>query len=232
MRVKSLTAAFFYLAFVCSAAQAAPDLSGVWVLVGGPAEHELAMTENARAIQAEYDLLSDDPSLQCEPASLSRVWANPGSRFRIAQEDNRVSISYELFDLRRTIPVGDANSMTDLPSTKNLDGDYFSKMGSSFARYEDDRIFIETRNLSPGYVWTSQGIPQSESTVVTESFRLDGGMLKMQLTYTDDTLFDTPFIIDFNFKSVEDTELQRYNCTEAGYDWFEQLNAPEDGEAQ
>jgi hypothetical protein len=62
MRFRSLTAAFFYLPFLCGAAQAEPDFSGVWVLEGGPAEHELVMTEKALAIQAEYDLLNDDPS--------------------------------------------------------------------------------------------------------------------------------------------------------------------------
>lgn len=232
MRFKFLTAAFFYLAFACGVARAEPDFTGMWTLEGGPAEHELAMTQKALAIQAEYDLLNDDPSLQCEPASLSRVWANPGSRFRITQEDNQVQIGYELFDLRRTIPLGDASSMPDKPSTKNLNGDYFQKMGSSFARYEDDGIFIETRRLSPGYVWTSQGIPQGENTVVTEQFTVDGNTLKMRMTYTDDTLFETPFIIDFNFARVEDTELQLYNCEGADYDWFEQLNAPEEGETQ
>jgi hypothetical protein len=231
MRVKSLTAAFFCLAFSCGTAIAEPDLSGIWVLDGRPAESELVMTEKALGLQAKYDLLNDDPSLQCEPASLSRVWANPGSRFRIEQRSDQVSIVYELFDLRRTIPIGDESAMSDTPSTKNLDGLYFQKMGSSFARYEADRLLIETRNYSPGYVWTSQGIPQSEETQATEDFRLDGDSLKMTLTYEDDTLFDIPFIIDFNFAKVEDGEILPYNCEGADYDWFEKLNASE-GESQ
>jgi hypothetical protein len=231
MRLNSLSAAFFCLTFVCSTVQAEPDLSGIWVLEGGPAERELVMTDKALGLQAEYDLLIDDPSLQCEPASLSRVWANPNSRFQIEQNADEVLISYELFDLRRRIPVGDASTLTDVPSTKNLDGQYFQKMGSSFARYENDGIFIETRKLSPGYVWTSRGIPQLEHTVVTEEFRRDDDTLKMTMTYTDETLFEIPFIIDFNFARVEVTELQLYNCEGADYDWFEKLNAPK-GESQ
>jgi hypothetical protein len=42
---------------------AAPDLSGVWMLSGRAQEGELAMTEEALRIQSEYDLLVDDPSL-------------------------------------------------------------------------------------------------------------------------------------------------------------------------
>jgi hypothetical protein len=228
-RLLIISAAIF---LICGAAEAEPDLSGVWVLRGSPAERELVMTEEALRIQAKYDLLNDDPSLQCEPASLSRVWANPGSRFRIEQTLAQISISYELFDLRRTIPLGDESALRDTPSTKNLDGLYFQKMGSSFARYEADRLLIETRNYSPGYIWTSQGIPQSEKTRATEEFRLDGDTLKMTLTYQDDTLFDLPFIIDFDFARVEGGKILPYNCEGADYDWFEKLNASVEGEAQ
>ena len=73
MRVKSLTAAFFCLPFVYGTAIAEPDFSGVWVLKGRATERELVMTEKARNIMVEYDLLNDDPSLQCEPASLSQA---------------------------------------------------------------------------------------------------------------------------------------------------------------
>jgi len=232
MRNKSLTAAFFCLGIVCGTAVAEPDLSGIWVLEGRPAERELVMTERALGLQADYDLLNDDPSLKCEPASLSRVWANPGSRFRIEQTASEVLITFELFDLRRKIPIGDESALSDMPGTKNLDGLYFQKMGSSFAWYEEDRMLIETRNYSPGYIWTSSGIPQSEKTKATEEFRLDGDTLKMTLTYDDDTLFDIPFIIDFDFARVEGAEIQRYNCEGADYDWFEKLNAPKEGDSQ
>jgi hypothetical protein len=230
MRFKGLSAAFFYLPFVWSTAGAGPDLSGIWVLEGGPAERELVMTDKARQIQAEYDLLNDDPSLQCEPASLSRVWANPGSRFRIAQSPEDIQINYELFDLRRTIPLGGKNVLKDSPSTRNLDGQHFQKMGSSFARYDGDRLIIETRKLPPGYVWPSRGLPQSEKTKATEEFRLDGDTLKMKLTYEDNTLFEVPFIIDFNFARIEGAEILPYNCEGADYDWFEKLNASVEGE--
>ena len=232
MRYKSLTAAFFCLPLVCGIALAEPDFSGIWVLEGRATERELVMTEKAQNVQMEYDLLNDDPSLQCEPASLSRVWANPNSRFRIEQTSGQVSIGYELFDLRRTIPLGDEYVMSDTPSTNNLDGQYFQKMGSSFARYENDRLFVETRKHSPGYIRTSRGIPQSENTVATEVFWLDGAMLKMKLTYEDDTLFEIPFIIDHTFARIEDAEILPYNCEGADYDWFEKLIAPEESGSQ
>ena len=232
MRFKSLSAAFFYLPFVCGIAQAEPDLSGVWVLEGRAAERDFVMTDNAREIQSDYDLLNDDPSLQCDPASLSRVWANPNSRFKIEQTPAAMRIQYELFDLRRTIPVGDENMLTDRPSTKNLDGQYFQKMGSSFAWYDGDRLFIETRKHSPGYIRTSRGIPQSENTVATEEFWLEHDTLNLMLTYTDDTLFEIPLVIDHSFARVEGAEILRYDCEGADYDWFEKLNASQERASQ
>lgn len=226
MRSISLSAAFFCV-LLGSVARAAPDLSGVWVLDGRAAERELVMTEKALAIQAAYDLLNDDPSLLCEPASLSRVWANPNSRFRIEQHADEVRISFELFDLRRTIPVGDATVRRNEPSTRNVGGESFQKMGSSFAWYEGNRLIIETRNHSSGYIRTSRGIPQSEHTIATEELWLEGDRLNLKLTYVDTTLFKVPFIIDHTFERVGDTEILPYDCEGADYDWFEKLNAPE-----
>ncbi len=220
------------MSFASVPATAEPDFSGVWVLEGRAAERELLLTEKARQIQADYDLLNDDPSLECEPASLSRVWANPNSRFAIGLAPEDIQIIYELFDLRRTIPIGDADVLTDTPSTKNLDGQYFRKMGSSFAWFEDDRLLVETRKHSPGYIRTSRGIPQSENTVTTEEFWLEGDTLKLKLTYVDDTLFESPFIIDHTFERIEASGILPYNCEGADYDWFEKLIAPEESESE
>ena len=211
---------------------AAPDLSGIWMLSGRAVEGELVMTEEARRIQGEYDLLVDDPSLYCEPASSSRVWANPNVRIAFDQADDRVLISYEFYDLRREIPLGDESSMPALPSTKNVEGTYFDKMGSSFARYDGDRLIIETRNHSPGYIRTSRGVPQSANTVTTEELWVDGDTLRLQQTYIDDSLFEKPFVVDYSFKRTGETEMPLYECTDADYDWFEQLNAPDEDEPQ
>jgi hypothetical protein len=211
---------------------AAPDLSGIWMLSGRAVEGELVMTQEALRIQAEYDLLVDDPSLFCEPASSSRVWANPNVRIAFDQFEDRIIISYEFYDLRREIPLGDESSMSAMPSTKNVDGTYFDKMGSSFARYDGDRLIIETRNHSPGYIRTSRGVPQSGNTVSIEELWIDGDTLRLKQAYIDDTLFTKPFVVDYSFKRTGEHDMPLYECTDADYDWFEQLNAPEDGEPQ
>ena len=216
---------FAILALACAApALAAPDLSGIWILSGRVTEGELLMTDRALAIQADYDLLVDDPSLYCEPASTSRVWANPNVRIAFDITDDHVLISYEFYDLRRRIPLGDESVMTDTPSTQNVSGTEFAKMGSSFARYEDDRLFIETRGHEAGYIRTSRGVPQSAQTVTTEELWREGDALKLRLTYVDETLFERPFVLNHTFERTGETEMPLYECTDASYDWFEKLN--------
>jgi hypothetical protein len=101
-------------------------------------------------------------------------------------------------------------------------------MGSSFGRYEGDRLIIETRNHEPGYIRTSRGIPQSTDTVTIEEIWLDGDTLNVRQTYIDDTLFASPFVIDYPFKRIDETEMPLYECSDADYDWFNKLNQTED----
>ncbi len=211
-------------------ARAEPDLSGIWMISSFAKEGELVMTEKALALQADYDLLVDDPSLYCEPASISRVWANPNVRIEFEQSADAVQINYEFYDLRRTIPVGDESRITEYPSTVNVSGAAFDKMGSSFARYENDKLIIETRNHSPGYIRTSRGVPQSAQTVSIEVLWMQGERLMLQQTYIDETLFEKPFVLDYAFERIDETVLPLYECTDANYDWFEKLNAPDEEE--
>ena len=150
----------------------------------------------------------------------------------IQQSEEAVLISYELFDLRRDIPIGDESVMSNMPSTKNITGTYFQEMGSSFARYVDERLIIESRNHSLGYIRTSRGIPQSRNTVTTEVLRIEGDTLHLTHTYFDDTLYENPIVMDYFFRRADESEITLYECREANYDWFNELNAPKEEETQ
>ena len=218
--------------FSSSSLAAAPDLSGIWTLNGPGTESEILLTEEGLRLQSEYDLLVDDPSLFCVPASASRIWANPGARILIQQSEEAVLISYELFDLRRDIPIGDESVMSNMPSTKNITGTYFQEMGSSFARYVDERLIIESRNHSLGYIRTSRGIPQSRNTIANEVLRIEGDTLHLTHTYFDDTLYENPIVMEYFFRRTDESEITLYECKEANYDWFNELNAPKEDEIQ
>jgi len=208
-----------------AAVLAQENISGTWMLNGPGTESEILLTEEGKRIQAAYNLLADDPSLYCTPASSSRIWANPNAPIRIERQDGSILISYELFDLRRSIPLGDESVLSSQPSTQNLNGDSFAEMGSSFARYEGQRLIIESRNHAYGYIRTSRGVPQSPNTVAIEELELDGDTLHITHTYIDEEIFEKPLVLEYFFRRANDTEITIYNCTEANYDWFDELNA-------
>lgn len=204
---------------------AIPEISGMWLLNGPGSESDIRLTTNGLQIQSEYDLLTDDPSLSCIPASASRIWANPDSRILIEQTQENILISYELFDLRREIPIGDESDLSGTPSTKNTQGSYFSEMGSSIARYDNETLIIQSKNHSLGYIRTSRGIPQSENTETIEELRIEENILHITHTYIDETLYVEPFVLNYFYRRIEETEIELYECTEADYDWFNELNA-------
>ena len=208
-------------------ANAIPQISGMWLLIGPGNESPILLTKKGLRIQSEYDLLVDDPSLSCTPASASRIWANPGSRILITQTPENIFISYELFDLRREIPIGDESNLSELPSTRNTQGSYFSEMGSSFAQYDNDGVIIKSKNHSLGYIRTSRGIPQSESTEAIEEMKIEKDKLRVTHTYIDNELYDEPIVLNYFYKKIDETEVVPYECTEANYDWFNELNTVE-----
>ena len=217
-----------FLSLITSlSAHAIPQISGMWLLIGPGNESPILLTTKGLRIQSEYDLLVDDPSLSCTPASASRIWANPGSRILITQTPENIFISYELFDLRREIPIGDESNLSELPSTRNTQGSYFSEMGSSFAQYDNDGVIIKSKNHSLGYIRTSRGIPQSESTEAIEEMKIEKDKLRVTHTYIDNELYDEPIVLNYFYKKIDETEVVPYECTEANYDWFNELNTAE-----
>ena len=98
-------------------------------------------------------------------------------------------------------------------------------MGSSFARFEGDRLIIESRNHAYGYIRTSRGIPQSPGTIAIEVLEVQGETLHITHTYMDESIFKKPLVLEYFFRRADGTELNNYNCTDANYDWFDDLNA-------
>jgi hypothetical protein len=201
-----------------------PDLSGIWEAAGRNQEGELSLTDHALEIQSEYDLLNDDPSLQCVPASLGRVITTPNVRFQILLSEIGVQFNYRMFDLRRKVAwLGSSDE--ELEFTTNISGDSFAVMGKSRAFWTDDELVVITEDLAAGYVRTSTGVPQAETTTSIERYWLDEmGDLRIELTYFDDSLFEMPFTTRYRFVRSDSQELGLYECTDPSYEWFEKLN--------
>jgi len=219
-----LVSGLLAIAPLVAAAEEVAGLDGVWMLNLPDSESEIVFTEEGQRVSSEYDLLSDDPSLYCTPASVARIWGNPNSRIRIEQLATEIRINYELFDLRRTIPLGDSSVLSDSPSTHNLEGTGFPEMGSSIAHYEGDALIIESHNHVPGYIRTSRGIPQGTATIAYEELRVENDTLYITHTYIDEELYKKPLVLNYNFSRLDAEDVDIYNCTDANYDWFLELN--------
>ena len=211
---------------------AQPDLEGVWMLDGffgsasdsfgaGYTYTEAHYTAEGQRRHDAFDILTDDPSLECVPSGISRIWDNPGSPIQFQQFHDRVEINYEMFDLRRTIELGQqGHGLQHEPSTVNINGQAMPTMGHSIGWYEDDAFVVETLAFAPGFLTTIRRyVPQSAALRSTERFYRDGDRLALQITYVDPIVLAEPVEIEYRFRR-SNYDVVEYGCDpeNAGYD--------------
>jgi hypothetical protein len=182
---------------------------------------EASYTTEGQRRHDTFDILTDDPSFECVPSGISRIWDNPGSPIEFQQFDDRVDINYEMFDLRRTIELGQqGHQLEPEPSTVNIHGQAMPTMGHSIGWYEDDAFVVETLAFAPGFLTTIRRyVPQSAALRSIERFYRDGDWLALELTYVDPIILVEPVQIEYRFRR-SDYEVVEYGCTSenAGYD--------------
>jgi len=196
-------------------------VEGVWILQGIETETPAPLTASGTAVQQAYDLLNDDPSLRCEPASIARVYGNPNTRTGIRLVDGVLLVEHELFDLQRVIqPLGDsAQSTIEFPT-----------FGTQRYELDGDHLRIYSTGHGDGYIRTGTGYPQGDGGSATEIFWRDGDALMLELVYRDPVMFEGEYRILHRLLPTGEATVPEYNCTDADYDWFEQLNAEALGE--
>ena len=166
-----------------------PNLTGAWVQGrGGPGfrNHRAPpFNEAGAALQAQWDPV-DDPQVACEDPSLVRQAGFTPHPVRIEQYDDRVVISYEEYGGVRTIYFDDRDiSDDDRP------------LGQSVARYEGDRLIIESAHI-PGNPTGTPGNRLSDQTTTVETYRrLDdptqGSMVEMEMIINDPGYLTEPW---------------------------------------
>jgi hypothetical protein len=217
-----------WLAFFCwpLCAMAQPDLGGVWILDGsfggsGFTFTEARYTDEGQRRHDAFDILTDDPSLECVPSGISRIWDNPGSPIEFQLLDDRVVIVYEMFDLRRVIELDQrGHPLEPEPSTVNIHGQVMPTMGHSIGWYEADALVVETLAFARGLVTTLRRyVPQSAALRSVERFYRDGDRLALEITYVDPIILTEPVHIEYRFRR-SDYGVVEYGCTpeNAGYD--------------
>ena len=57
--------------------------------------------------------------------------------------------------------------------------------------------------------------------------KIEKDKLRVTHTYIDNELYDEPIVLNYFYKKIDETEVVPYECTEANYDWFNELNTAE-----
>lgn len=204
----------------------AKNLTGIWLLEQTTrADYEL--TEHATSLMADYDILNDDPSLECDPASWSRIYSSPNLVIQIGFDEDQVRLGYDLFDIRRLVAITDLSKTPSSKSAHKLGGDpFFDRLGSSVAQVTGEELIISTTNYKEGYVLTGIGLPQTTQASTTERFWLSDEKLHVELSYSDPTVFKGGFSSVHQFvRRADEESLNLYDCTSSNYDWFNELNS-------
>ena len=160
-----------------------PNLSGSWIKVAGvsrAAERRSAdggrqreaggrpghsnnkppFNKAGAALQATFDP-KDDPQVKCELPGLVRQAATTPHPVQIAQYDDHVVIAYEEYGGVRKIYFDD----------RDLVGGEKTKLGQSIARYEGQKLVVETSNLVGALTGPHGNILTDQMTTVESFYR-------------------------------------------------------------
>ena len=169
----------------------------------GPNPHAYLLSEAGHEALAEYDPVTDDPSLQCSPVSISRVWGT-GSPVLIEQREDVVIIHHEWMDAERTVRLN---------QTEHPDG-ADTVLGRSIGWYEDSTLVIDTRGYAPGVLRQHPGLPHSDQLHTVERLTLseDGNLLVVSWS-AEDPLYFLESLEGGRTYQPSTVVPQPYNCT-------------------
>lgn len=188
-----------------------PNLSGAWGRGrGGPSfRNHRAPPFNAAgaALQAAWDP-ANDPQVACENPTLIRQAGFTPHPARIEQYDDRVVISYEEYGGVREIYLDGRGAAQP--------GDEHVKLGRSTARYEGDRLIIESTHITAGPTGT-QGNQLTDQVTTVETYRrLDdptqGPMVEMEMIINDPGRLTEPWEMVWKKLYQENYEFIEVEC--------------------
>lgn len=184
------------------------DLFRVWTLKEKANVSALAngfpLTDEALAAISNYDPITDDPALLCEPPGVPVILDTPFP-IAFALQGNNIEMKYEEWDGRRTIHMGPVRLSTDEEP---------SQMGYSVGHFADGMLTIETRNVAYPF-FDDTGTPQSLQSQIIERYTLvnENSEIVWRATITDAQNFKEPVSIGGSVVWNPEEEIKPYNCT-------------------
>lgn len=188
-----------------------PNITGAWrrIASGRPDDPSGAPLNTAgKALQDVFDPIID-PQVQCEPPGLVRQAAATPHPVRLTQYDDRVVIAYEEYGSVRTVYFDDAS--TDVTVSEGL-----TALGESKARYEGQKLIIETTNLLANLTGTNGNALSDQTTTVETYYRNqdDKGMssLSMDMVITDPGHLSESWVLSWTKFYLDDYEFIAVDC--------------------
>lgn len=186
------------------------SLFRVWSSVtGDPNQDRLwaasyPLTEAARAAQAAWDPVRDNPAVRCEPKGMPAI-VDPPYPMEISDQGEIIIIRQEEFDTVRTIHMNPEAAPADPPP---------SLLGHSLGHWEGDTLVVETTRVNWPY-FDNQGIPQTEQARFEERFTVspNGKRLNYTIDVTDPATFTEPVRLDRFWLWMSENQVNPYNCT-------------------
>jgi hypothetical protein len=198
------------------AAQAHPDLTGVWAITSPPVEtlktakgespplkpEAKVVYEAHRAAAARGDH-SFDGTTRCLPPGLPRVMLMR-EPFEILQRDKTIFFVHQLNRLPRRAYMDEK-----LPT--DADPHY---LGYSVARWEGDALVIESAGFDDGTLLDAAGLPHSEGMHLTERYELakDGKHLHASFLIDDPATFTQPWTVQADYVRRKGYEIPEEVC--------------------
>jgi hypothetical protein len=163
------------------------------------------MTDAARAVLADFDPATDNPTRNCTPKGMPTIMEQP-LPMEIIRDGDNVVLRIEEYDLRRTIHMDEDAAPANTP---------YSPLGYSTGYWDGETLVAHTDHIS--WPWFNQsGIPLSREAGITERFTPieDGSMMAYEMTIVDPVNFTAPVVLGKNLLHVPGVEILPFECDE------------------
>jgi hypothetical protein len=164
------------------------------------------LTARAKALVAAFDEVTA-PKYDCSPATLPIIFGDP-YQIKIEQLPDRVNLSYEKDDVRRTVWLdGHGHQRPKF-------GQLFVH-GYSTGRYEGNTFVVETSRFTydpEGFAGDALNAPSSTQKWLTERYTLNGDVLRMELTAEDPVFLLQPFTYSMEWRKTDEPFSTGWDC--------------------
>lgn len=194
-----------------------PNLSGAWrrIIPGRPDDPTGAFFNEAGALlQAAFDPVND-PQVQCEPPGLVRQAAATPHPMKLTQYDDHVVLEYEEYGSVRTVYFDD-RAVKNEAQGDSSQGDSLSHLGQSVARYEEQKLIIQTSGLLANLSGTNGNALSDQASTVETYYRniddKDGSSITMEMVITDPGHLTAPWTLNWQKYFVEGHQFIENDC--------------------